>query len=215
MKIGVFDSGIGGLSIVNAIIAGIPDIEVDFKNDTKNLPYGTKTPDELFSLVRPIFQEFIDDGCKVIVIACNTVSTTLIERLRKTFTIPMVGVEPMIKPATSATHSKVITVCATPTTLKSERYTYLKDTYAKDIQVIEPDCSAWASLIESNQMNNQKIRDAIEPSLQMGSDVVVLGCTHYHWIEDRIRQIVAGRAVVIQPETAVVKQLNRVIEQLD
>ncbi len=214
MKIGVFDSGIGGLSIVNAIIAGIPDIEVDFKNDAENLPYGTKTPDELFALIKPIFQEFIDDGCKVIVIACNTVSTTLIERLRKTFTIPMVGLEPMVKPAADVTKSRVITVCATPTTLGSERYKYLKDRYANDIEVIEPDCSEWAALIENNQMNNQKIIDAIEPSLKKGSDVVVLGCTHYHWIEDSIRAIVGDRAAVIQPETAVVRQLNRVIERL-
>jgi glutamate racemase len=122
--------------------------------------------------------------------------------------------EPMVKPAAEMTKTGIITVCATPTTLASERYRYLKDTYAKNIEVIEPECSRWAALIEHNQINQGHIAEAIEPALQKGSDVIVLGCTHYHWIEQEVRDMVDGRAIIIQPEEPVIRQLKKVLEQL-
>lgn len=214
MKIGVFDSGIGGLSVVRAIEKALPKDEIIFENDSEHMPYGTKTPEELLNLARPIFQKLVDEGCRVIVVACNTVSTTIINNLREEFSVPLIAMEPMVKPAAEMTKSGIITVCATPTTLASERYKYLKDTYASNIEVVEPDCSRWAYLIEHNKINKSHITEAIEPSLQKGSDVIVLGCTHYHWIEQEVRDMVGERAVIIQPEEPVIRQLKRVIEQL-
>ena len=105
-KIGVFDSGIGGQSVINAIKKELPGLQIVYKDDKKHLPYGTKTVEQIHLFVKPIFQEFIDEGCQAIVVACNTVTTNLISELRLVFDIPMVGMEPAVKPAAEATRSK-------------------------------------------------------------------------------------------------------------
>lgn len=214
MKIGVFDSGVGGLSVANAIKEALPNYEVILKEDKQNVPYGLKKPDELFELVMPIIQSLIDEGCKVIVIACNTVTTTIITKLRQRISIPLVGIEPMVKPAAKVTKSDVIAVFATPATLSSIRYKWLKQEYAPGLVILEPDCSDWSYMIENNQVDKDKIRKLVLGVLDKKADVIVLGCTHYHWIEKEIISIAKARASVLQPEQAVIKQLWRVIEQL-
>lgn len=214
MKIGVFDSGIGGLSVANAIKTALPEHEVIFKDDAEHLPYGTKTADEILTYCLPVLQSLVEDGCGCIVVACNTVSTNLIGELRTLISVPLVATEPMVKPATEATKSKKIIVCATPRTLASSRYAELKAEYAEGVEVFEPDCSDWTALIESDRMGEDRIRQAIEPGLRAGADQIVLGCTHYHWIEQEIQQLATGKAVVIQPEAALIKQLTRVLVRL-
>ncbi len=215
MKIGVFDSGVGGLSVANAIKKELPEYEVILREDKEHVPYGLRAPDELFGFVKPIFQSMIEEGCKVIVVACNTVSTTLINKLRVEFPdTPMIAFEPMVKPAAEETKSGVIAVCATPATLKSERYRWLKNEYAKNVKVLEPYCGDWPEMIESNNINETEIQTRIEESLNEGADVIVLACTHYHWIEQDVKNIAKGRAKVIQPEQPAIKQLKRVLEQL-
>lgn len=213
-KIGVFDSGVGGRAFVDAIAAGVPDAEIVYRTDKANLPYGTKTKTQLHNLVLPILQSMVADGCGVIVIACNTVTTILIEDLRDELSIPLIGVEPMVKVASQKTQTGVIAVCATPATLASDRYDRLKQTYAKDLSVLEPDCSKWALMIENNQVDVGSITQLVEAVCTKGADVIVLGCTHYHWIEDLITQASKGKALVIQPEVAVVRQLRSVLDQL-
>lgn len=210
-KIGVFDSGVGGLSVVKAIKKELPELEIVYKDDAEHVPYGTRTIDEIYGFVKPIFQSFIDEGCQVIVVACNTVTTNLISRLREEFEVPMVGMEPMVKPAAERTKTDVIAVCATPRTLSSERYKSLKDQYAKGVKVLEPDCSDWAYMIEGEQVNKEKITQLVEQICLAGADEIVLGCTHYHWIEALIKELVAGRAEVLQPEVPVIAQLKRVL----
>ncbi len=212
MIIGVFDSGVGGLSVKNAIQKALPDAEIILREDKQHLPYGTKTPDEIHSYVLPLLKELEEAGCEVIVVACNTVSTTLIEPLRQEVKVPLIAMEPMVKPAAEATKSGVIVICATPATLASARYKWLKDTYAKNIKVVEPDCSDWVSMIETNQIDHQKISERINQALSAGADEIVLGCTHYHWIEDDIKKLVAGKAEVLQPEQPVIEQLKRVLK---
>lgn len=213
-KIGVFDSGIGGLSVVLAIQKEIPDLEVVFKNDSEHVPYGTRPIEQIHEFVLPILQQMVSEGCEVIVIACNTVTTNMIARLRKEISVPLVGMEPMVKPASENTKSKVIAVCATPRTLESDRYKQLKDQYAQGIKVIEPDCSDWTKLIETNSMERKKVAKMVEDVCSQGADEIVLGCTHYHWIEDLIKEISAGRAEVLQPEVAAIAQLKKVLGQL-
>lgn len=213
MKVGVFDSGIGGLSVAKAIERELPDMEVRFVHDApEHFPYATKSPAEIYGFIRPIFQQLVDEQCDAIVVACNTVSTTLRDRLRAEFDVPFVMLEPMVKPAAAMSKSSCVTVCATPTTLASPRYAWLKREYGQNVRFIEPDCADWSYLIEHNQMNEARIRQSIEPALEQGSDVIVLGCTHYHWIEQQVKDIAASRATVLQPETAVVAQLQRVLE---
>lgn len=205
--IGVFDSGVGGLSVANAIQKAFRDYKIEYREDTKNVPYGTKTPDQIYGFISPIITE-LAQTCDVIVIACNTVTTTLIHRLRNDFSVPFIGIEPMVKPASQLTKSKVITVCATPTTLASNRYKSLKDEFANNISVIEPDCSDWSELIEHSEITVAKIKEDIEPSLLQGADVIVLGCTHYHWIEQEITNIVGNKAIILQPEQAIITRLK-------
>lgn len=212
-KIGVFDSGVGGQKVVQAIEKAFPDAEVIFADDKQHLPYGTKTPAQLLEFVLPILQDLQNQGCQAIVIACNTVTTTIINQLREQLDVPLIGMEPMIKPAVAMTKRCTIAVCATPVTLNSQRYEWLKKTYAANMTVLEPDCSDWASMIEAQQVDRAKIKETTEAMCSQGADVIVLGCTHYHWIEDIIRDEAAGRAQVIQPEEPVILQLGRVLEQ--
>jgi len=200
--------------VANAIHRALPAYEVVLRQDKANLPYGAKSPAELRGLVEPILQGLADQGCAVIVVACNSVTTTLIEDLRKSLAVPLIGMEPMVKPAAELSRSKVIAVCATPTTLASARYAWLKQTYAQGVNIIEPNCSDWTAMIESKQIDRQKIHRRIEAACVAGADVIVLGCTHYHWIEDVITETAAGRAVVLQPEVPVIAELKRVLEQL-
>lgn len=215
LKVGVFDSGVGGLSVANAVEKSLPDAEVIFKNDAEHVPYGTRSIDEIYNFSKPILQSLIDDGCQVIVVACNTLTTNCIKQLRSELSVPLIGMEPMVKPASLASKTKVICVCATPGTLSSQRYAWLKAEYAKGIKVLEPDCSDWTRMIENNDLDRQKITGIINQACEQGADQIVLGCTHYHWIEDIIKQIAAGRAAVIQPEQPVIEQLKRVAAELD
>lgn len=214
MKVGVFDSGVGGQSMANAIAKALPGDEILLREDKEHLPYGSRSPEELLSLVAPILQEMINDGCQIIVIACNTVTTTIIQDLRNQFSIPLVAVEPMVKPAAALTKSKIIAVCATPTTLASKRYAGLKQEYTEGITVLEPDCSDWAHMIEHTAIDHEKIAKRVTQVLEEGADVIVLACTHYHWIEEDIKKLAGEKAVVIQPEAAIIEQLKRVLEQL-
>ena len=213
-KVGVFDSGVGGLSVAAAIERALPSLEVVYVNDRKNVPYGSKTHDVLLELVTPILQKLIDDGFEVIVIACNTATTLLISELRERLTVPLIGIEPMVKTATAITKTDVIAVCATPATLQSNRYTWLKSTYASGKIVLEPDCSQWSYMIEHNKVNDAYIQQQITAACDAGADVIVLGCTHYHWIEEKIRTMAQGRAEVLQPEQAIVRQLQNVLADL-
>ena len=215
MKVGVFDSGVGGLSVKNAIQKALPDLEIVLKEDKAHLPYGSRSIKEIHSFVKPIFQEFINEGCQVIVVACNTVTTNLIQRLRQEFPqTPMVGMEPMIKPAAEQTKTGVIAVCATPRTLASQRYRWLKRQYTQNVKVLEPNCSDWALMIENNSLDREKVAETINEVIKNGTDQIVLGCTHYHWIGEIIKNMADGRAAVIQPEKPTIEQLKRVLTDL-
>lgn len=215
MTIGVFDSGIGGRHVAQTIEEALPEDEVLFRrDDPRHFPYATKTPDQIFEFVVPVLQSLIDDGCRIVVIACNTVSTTLIGRLRECFNVPLVAIEPMVKPAAEYTKTGKIAVCATPTTLASPRYAELKQRYAANVTVIEPDCADWSRLIEYDEMNRMRLREEIEPALRAGVDVIVLGCTHYHWIQNELQSLAGKDVVVMQPEQAVIEELKRVIARL-
>lgn len=214
MKIGVFDSGVGGISLANAINNALPEHEILLREDKENLPYGTKSPKALLELATPIIREMVSEGCRVIVIACNTVTTNIIQDLRKTTTIPLVAIEPMVKPATEQTKSNIIAVCATPATLASKRYAELKQQYTRGIRVLEPDCSDWAQMIERNQVDHDMISDRISEVLSEGADVIVLACTHYHWIKEEISKLAGNKAEVMQPEEAIIRQLKQVVARL-
>ncbi len=213
MRIGVFDSGAGGLSVANTVAAAYPEHQVRFVSDAAHLPYGDKSKVEMVELALTVLRPLAAES-DVVVIACNTLTTNAIDELRRQLPVPLVGIEPMVKPAAVMSKSHIIAVCATPATLQSRRYADLKQQYAKEVTVLEPDCSEWAMMIESDQIRQQYIHKQIDGLCDAGADVIVLGCTHYHWIEAMVKESAAGRAEVLQPEQAIVSQLGRVLAGL-
>lgn len=209
MKIGIFDSGIGGKAIEAEIRKSFPGENIERINDRRNLPYGEKTQQEVIMLTDRAIQPFITRNFELIIIACNTATALAIDHLRKKYpNQQFIGIEPMVKSASSLTTSKIIAVCATPGTLKSYRYHQLINKYAPGINILEPDCSDWAILIENNQLNSEIIKSTIDEVCQKGADVIVLGCTHYHWIKGVIEKHASGRALVLEPSGAIVSQVR-------
>ena len=214
IKVGIFDSGVGGLAMAKAIASELPNLDLVIKSDKAHFPYGSRSLEDIYRFTKPLVDELVQEDCRVIVIACNTVTTNFIDKLRQEVSVPLVGMEPMVKPAAQASKNKVIAVCATPRTLASERYSWLKQQYARGVTVLEPDCSDWASMVETKSLNKNKIDDIVEEVCAAGADEIVLGCTHYHWIENEIKQAAAGRAEVLQPEKPVIEQLKLTLAQL-
>ena len=210
LSLGIFDSGIGGEAVAQALEGYFPDADILTVNDRENVPYGEKSPQEVVQLTHAAIQPLLDRD--IIVIACNTATTLALPTLRELYPQQkFIGIEPMIKPAALLTKSGVVCVCATPATLTSVRYDELKQTYARGCEIIEPDCSTWASMIEQNTINGQHVRGTLAPALDRGADVIVLGCTHYHWIKDLVQTIADNRATVLEPSEAIAQQVARLL----
>lgn len=213
MKLGIFDSGIGGEAVAASLRSSLPDAEILTVNDRAHLPYGDRSQAEVIALTDAAIQPLLKARCDIIVLACNTATAAAIETLRKRYPDQhFIGLEPMLKPAAELTRSGTIAVCATPATLASTRYHHLKDTYASDATVIEPDCSSWARMIEDNEINEQSIVATIQALLDHGADVIVLACTHYHWIRELIETVAAEQAVVIDPSEAIARRVRSLLE---
>jgi len=216
MILGVFDSGIGGKAVAESLSVAYPEATIQLVNDRKNVPYGSKTDEEIITLTDAAIQPLLQNACDCIILACNTASAAAIEILRARYPDQkFIGLEPMIKPAAALTKTGVIAVFATTATLASQRYLRLVDTYAKDIRIIEPDCSQWAYMIEHSQINRSSIEAIVRNCCQEGADVIVLACTHYHWIKDLITEIAAGRAVILEPSEAIARRVRAVLDQTD
>jgi glutamate racemase len=213
MLIGVFDSGIGGTAVAQKLIELIPEATVIAVNDHDNVPYGTKSPSEIIRLTDSAIQPLIHQHCDAIVIACNTATTVAISHLRSTYPLfKFIGIEPMVKPAALLTKTGVIAVLATPQTLKSDKYKKLKSTWAPTIQVIEPDCHNWAELIEQDKANEIDVARVVDSLRKQNVDVIVLGCTHYHWLKQRfIDALGTNSIVVLEPSDAIANRIKDIV----
>lgn len=210
MKIGVFDSGIGGQAVAEELQKLLPTALVVSANDSTHVPYGGRPRADIIKLTTKAIQPLIDAQCDAIVIACNTATTNAIQLLRHDNpTQKFIGLEPMIKPAAAITKTKTIAVLATPATLASPRYKELKTQWADGITVFEPDCIDWASLIETGQQAAINLEQTISPLISSGVDVIVLGCTHYHWLKSAIEALAGEAVTVLEPSNAI---KNRLVE---
>lgn len=213
MKIGIFDSGIGGQAFLKPVQKAFPAAEVIIVDDKAHVPYGLKSDEEIRALTDSAIQPLLD--CDAIVIACNTATAVAIEYLREKYPdVKFVGLEPMLKPASGSTRTGVIGVCATPATLKSERYAHLKRRFTNDVTVLEPDCSDWAELIENNSLNRENIVNDLKIITDSNCDVLALACTHYHWIREVIDEVTGEAITIIDPTKAVIAQLRRMLSPL-
>lgn len=212
MKIGVFDSGVGGEAVAVELRRLLPNSEVIAVNDHNNVPYGGRPRAEIMKLTKAAVQPLVDLKCDSIVIACNTATTNAIQLLRHDFpTIPFIGLEPMVKPAAQLTATKHIAVLATPATLKSPRYAELKRAYGTGCTFYEPDCSNWAAHIEAGEQDAIALEATLQPLLKNNIDVIVLGCTHYHWIKDAIQSYVGKEVIVLEPSDAIKNRLEHIL----
>lgn len=213
MKIGIFDSGIGGEALKNELALRLPEANFVTINDKENVPYGDKSPEEITALTQKAIQPLLKNACDVIVIGCNTATAIAIEKLREEYPNQrFVGLDPMVKPAALITRTGTIAVCATPATLKSKRYETLKNQFASNISVFEPDCSEWAYMIESNQIQKEKIITTVEVIRRSNADVIVLACTHYHWIGQFIQELAGKDIRVIKPSDSIASRIRSLLK---
>lgn len=211
--IGIFDSGVGGLSVLRAIQERLPNENIIYFADQARVPYGSRSLAEVRTFSEEITRFLISKGVKIIVVACNTASAAALHWLRETFPeIPFVGMEPAIKPAAEHSHSGVVGVLATPATFQGELYNSLVTRFASDTTVLQNTCLGLVEEIESGALDGDKTRtildEALRDMLERGLDALVLGCTHYPFVMPLIKQICGDAVHVIDPAPAVARQID-------
>lgn len=219
--IGVYDSGFGGLSVWRELYRALPEESIIYLGDGKNCPYGQKSAEEIRLLATESVRELLSRGCKMIVVACNTATAAAIEHLRAMFTdVPFVGLEPAVKPACKSTRSGVVGVIATERSLKSEKFLATLAKYGEGVEVIRAVGEGFVEAVEANAENlpstEQTVRAVVEPIINRGADVLVLGCTHYPFLRDVIAKVVGERDVeIIDSGEAVEKRVESLLDEYD
>ena len=216
--IGVFDSGVGGLSVLRAIRAQMPGLDVAFFADQAHVPYGPRSLEEVRSFSEAITCFLLDQGAQLVVVACNAASAASLHYLRQRFpSVPFVGMEPAVKPAAETTHSKVVGVLATPATFQGSLYASVVERFAKDVRILQDTCPGLVIEIEQGHLDGSHTRvileKALRPMLEQGIDTIVMGCTHYPFVIPLISQIAGPGVRVIDPAPAVARQAARLLEQ--
>ncbi|MEA1876293.1 MAG: glutamate racemase [Bacteroidota bacterium] len=217
--IGVFDSGVGGLSVVRQLLTELPHESLIYYADSERAPYGNKKKEEVIGFSQNISEFLHDNGAKLIVVACNTATGIAISHLRNTFSIPFVGMEPAIKPAALASKTGKIGVLATANTFEAEHFNRTKVQYANDVEVVMAIGEGLVELIELGQASsgeaNNLLKKYLMPMADEGIDQLVLGCTHYPFLLPLIQEIISPEIQIHDPAPAVAKQVRRVLEVED
>lgn len=216
--IGVFDSGVGGLSVTRELLDLLPDRPILYVADQANAPYGERSLDEIRRLAHGITRFMLGRGACVIVIACNTASAAALYWLRREFPeVPFVGMEPALKPAVERTQTRSVGVIATPATVQGELFASLIRRFAGDIRVHTQVCPDLVPLVEAGELDSPRVRQAVErylaPLLVAGIDELVLGCTHYPFLRPVIAEVAGPHIEIIDPSPAVARQTSRVLAQ--
>ena len=217
--IGVFDSGVGGLSVLKELRKAIPDARYIYYSDNANCPYGDKSPEFVTERACAISEELISRGASLIVVACNTATAAAISTLRERFDIPFVGMEPAVKPAALGTKSGVIGVLATAGTLKGSLYLDTKQKYTSNVKIVEGVGHGFVELVESGDLSSSRAdeicRTALQPLLDEGADRIVLGCTHYPFLLPTLQKLAKGHGVTfIDPAPAVAARAAQLVAEL-
>jgi glutamate racemase len=215
--LGVFDSGVGGLSVLRAIRQQYPAEDVIYLADQAHVPYGSRSLEEVRAFSEGITRFLVDEGIKLMVVACNTASAAALRYLRERFpTLPFVGMEPAVKPAAEQTQSGVVGVLATPATFQGALYASVVERFAQGVTLLQDTCEGLVGLIEAGRLEDGQTRAILEralrPMLTRGIDTVVLGCTHYPFVIPLIEEIVGPGVRVIDPAPAVARQAGRLLQ---
>lgn len=208
--IGVFDSGVGGLSVWKELIRILPNEDFVYYADNANCPYGPKSKDEVIALSNKVASFLIKQGVKMIVVACNTATAASIDYLRSTYSIPFVGMEPAIKPAALNTKTGCIGVLATAGTLSGGLFNKTRQKYAADKKVIMQVGTGLVELVESGQHHSDEafalLTEYISPMLEANADQIVLGCTHYPFFRPLVDKIAGKNVTIVDSAPAVAKR---------
>jgi len=212
--IGVFDSGVGGLSVLKVINQTLPAEDLIFLADQAHVPYGSRSLEEVQAFSEGITRFLLIQRVKMIVVACNTASAAALHHLRRLFPqTPFVGMEPAVKPAAELTRSGVVGVLATPATFQGALYASVIERFANEVTVLQGTCPGLVMAIEAGQLDSVEVKTilekALQPMLAQGIDTVVLGCTHFPFVIPMIEKIVGPQVRVIDPAPAVARQVGR------
>ncbi|HUF00213.1 MAG TPA: glutamate racemase [Anaerolineales bacterium] len=215
--IGIFDSGVGGISVLRAVREQMPEESIIYFGDQGHIPYGSRPMQQIRDFSEAITRFLLDQGAKIIVVACNTASAAALKDLREKFPdVQFVGMEPAVKPAAERTQTGKVGVLATPATFQGALYASVVERFANGVELFQNTCNGLVHQIEQGNLIGEETRkileDALLPMLEKNIDTVVLGCTHYPFVIPLIQQIVGETVRVIDPAPAVAKQTGRLLE---
>jgi len=214
--IGIFDSGLGGLSVWRELIKILPNENIIYYADSANCPYGQKSKDEVIHLVQKIVNFLLQKNCKMIVVACNTATAAAIDYLRENYNIPFIGMEPAVKPASLNSKTKSIAVLATEGTFNGRLYLETSARFANDVKINIKVGDRLVDIVENGLINEddtyKHLQGLIKPLVDLDIDHVVLGCTHYPFLIPVLKKILPRKVKIIDPAPAVAKQAYRVLE---
>jgi glutamate racemase len=216
--IGVFDSGVGGLSVLREMRIRFPAEKIVFLADQVHVPYGPRSLEQVREFSKAITRRLLSQGAKLIVVACNTASAAALHPLRRLFPgVPFVGMEPAVKPAAEGTLSGIVGVLATPATFQGQLYASVVERFAGGVTVLQDTCDGLVAQIEQGGLGDPETRTilerALKPMIAQGIDQVVMGCTHYPFVIPLIEEIVGPQIEVIDPAPAVARQAGRVLDE--
>ncbi|MDP3681004.1 MAG: glutamate racemase [Flavobacterium sp.] len=212
--IGIFDSGIGGTSIWKAIHQLLPNEKTIYLADSKNAPYGQKSKQEIIALSMKNTDFLLEMNCKLIVVACNTATTNAIQELRAKYDVPIIGIEPAIKPAVTHSKTQIIGILATKGTLNSELFNKTTEKY-QDTKIIEQVGHGLVQLIENGDIDSPEMTELLHsyltPMIEANIDYLVLGCSHYPYLIPQIKKILPEHIQIIDSGEAVAKQTRNIL----
>jgi glutamate racemase len=214
--IGLFDSGMGGLSVLRAVRAQLPQADLVYLGDNGHVPYGPRPLAQVREFSEAITRFLLARGAQVVVVACNAASAAALKYLRQTFpAIPFVGMEPAVKPAAEQTRTRVVGVLATPATFQGELFASVVERFAQGVTVLREVCPGLVQQVEAGEIDSPRtealLRGWVEPMLAQDIDVLVLGCTHYPFIIPVLERICGPGVRVIDPAPAVARQVGRLM----
>ena len=217
--IAVFDSGVGGLSVLREIRAQLPAADLLYFADQAHVPYGPRPAAEIRHLAGAIARCLLGQGARVIVVACNTASAAALQHLRAAFpAVPFVGMEPAVKPAAERTRARVVGVLATPATFQGELFASVVDRFARGVRVLPQVCPGLVEQVEAGELEAPRTQailgQALRPLLEAGIDSLVLGCTHYAFVVPLLARIAGPNVEILDPAPAVARQTARVFHDL-
>lgn len=219
ISIGIFDSGIGGFSILREIHRDLPYVPIQYFADQVHVPYGPRSMDEIRTFAEGITGFLLSKDAVLIVVACNTASAAALHHLRRTFSdVPFVGMEPAVKPAAQTSRTQKVAVLATPTTFEGKLFASVVERFAQNVEVVELILPGLVELIEAGEIESQEtdriLKTALDPVIADGVDTLVLACTHYPFIIPSIKKLFGSEIEVIDPAPAIAKQTRRVLHGL-